>query len=213
MRPNVTLQTAGIARITPNGIETNDGTRVDVDVIIYATGFETTGWHWSLDVIGRGGKHLSELWADAPNAYLGITSAQFPNMFVLYGPNTNLGHNSITFMLERQAEYLVQALSTLRERNLAAMDVKQSAQDAFNEELQAALGKTTWADPSCHSWYKNAQGHITQNWSSNTRAYAALTAHVQWDDYTVRERSAGGWPNEIISNEITSADLQSSAQS
>jgi cation diffusion facilitator CzcD-associated flavoprotein CzcO len=185
MRPNVTLETDGIARITAQGIETRAGTHIDVDVIIYATGFETTGWHWSVDVVGRGGRRLSEAWAEAPQAYLGITSAQFPNLFMLYGPNTNLGHNSITFMLERQVEYLVQALSTLRERQLAAMEVKQSAQDAFNAQLQAGLASTTWADPTCHSWYKTAHGHITQNWSSHTRDYAAATAQVKWEDYTL----------------------------
>jgi cation diffusion facilitator CzcD-associated flavoprotein CzcO len=186
MRSNVTLETDGIARITPQGIETRNGTRIDVDVIIYATGFETTGWHWSVDVVGRGGRRLSEAWAETPEAYLGITSAQFPNLFILYGPNTNLGHNSITFMLERQVEYVVQALSALRERKLAAMEVKQSAQDAFNRELQATLAKTTWADPTCHSWYKTEQGHITQNWSSHTRDYAAATAQVKWEDYVLR---------------------------
>ena len=188
MRPNVTLETDGIARITPKGVETRSGTHIDVDVIIYATGFETTGWQWSVDVIGQGGKHLKDVWANAPQAYLGITSAQFPNLFMLYGPNTNLGHNSITIMLERQAEYLVQALTGLRERNLASIEVKQSAQDAFNRELQAALAKTTWADPACHSWYKTAEGHITQNWSSHTRDYGAATAQVKWEDYVVRAR-------------------------
>jgi cation diffusion facilitator CzcD-associated flavoprotein CzcO len=186
LRSNVTLETDAIARITPTGIETRTGTCIDVDVIVYATGFETTGWRWSLDVVGREGKRLHEVWGESPQAYLGITSAQFPNLFILYGPNTNLGHNSITFMLERQAEYLVQALSSLRERNLVAMEVKQSAQDVFNQQIQTELSKTPWADPSCHSWYKNAQGHITQNWSSHTRAYAAATAQVKWDDYMVR---------------------------
>jgi hypothetical protein len=89
-------------------------------------------------------------------------------------------------MLECQAQYVVQALSTLCARNLAAMEVKQSAQDAFNQELQSALAKTTWADPSCHSWYKTAGGRITQNWSSHTRDYAAVTAQVKWEDYAVR---------------------------
>jgi cation diffusion facilitator CzcD-associated flavoprotein CzcO len=187
LRSNVTLETDAIARITPQGIETQTGTRIEVDVIIYATGFETTGWRWSLEVIGRDGKQLRELWSDTPQAYLGITTAHFPNLFVLYGPNTNLGHNSITLMLESQADYVVQALSTLRARNLAAMEVKQAAQDAFNQELQAALAKTTWADPSCHSWYKTSTGHITQNWSSHTRDYAAVTAQVKWEDYLVRE--------------------------
>jgi cation diffusion facilitator CzcD-associated flavoprotein CzcO len=189
MLPNVELVTDKIARITPKGIETKDGKKRDFDVIVYATGFETTGWHWSVDVVGKNGRRLHDEWAEMPQAYLGITVAKFPNMFVLYGPNTNLGHNSITFMLERQVEYAVKAITALRDRNLAAVEVKQSAQDSFNRDLQKALEKTTWADPHCRSWYKNAQGHITQNWSSHTRDYAKATEQVKWDDYAVRERA------------------------
>ena len=189
MRPNVAFETGAIARITPKGIETKDGKAHDFDVIVYATGFETTGWHWSVDVVGKGGRRLNDEWAESPQAYLGISVAKFPNMFVLYGPNTNLGHNSITFMLERQVEYTVKAISEMKVRNIAAMEVTQLAQERFNRELQQALSKTTWADPHCRSWYKNAQGHITQNWSSHTRDYAAATEKVKWDDYTVR---AGG---------------------
>jgi cation diffusion facilitator CzcD-associated flavoprotein CzcO len=183
LRPNVSLETDAIARITPQGVETKDGAKIEVDVIIYATGFETTGWHWSVDVVGKEGKHLRDVWSNSPEAYLGITTAQFPNLFILYGPNTNLGHNSITFMLERQADYVVKALSAMHARNIAAMEVKQAAQDNFQRDLQAALSKTTWADPHCHSWYKNSKGHITQNWSSHTRDYAAATDQVKWEDY------------------------------
>jgi cation diffusion facilitator CzcD-associated flavoprotein CzcO len=186
-RPNVALETSAIARIMPSGIETKDGKKIEVDVIVFATGFETTGWQWSVDVVGKGGLHLRDAWSTSPEAYLGITTANFPNLFILYGPNTNLGHNSITFMLERQVEYVVKALSTLHERKLASMSVKQAAQDNFQRELQAALAKTVWADPHCQSWYKNAQGHITQNWSSHTRDYAAATSEVKWDDYDVSE--------------------------
>jgi cation diffusion facilitator CzcD-associated flavoprotein CzcO len=185
-RPNVALETSAIARITPKGIETKDGAEIDVDVIVFATGFETTGWQWSVDVIGKGGLHLRDAWSESPETYLGITTANFPNLFILYGPNTNLGHNSITFMLERQVEYIVKALSALHERKLASMEVKKTAQDNFQRELQAALAKTVWADPHCQSWYKNAKGHITQNWSSHTRDYAAATSEVKWEDYEVR---------------------------
>lgn len=185
MRPNVSLETDAIECITKSGIETKGGARIDVDVIVYATGFETTGWNWSVDVVGKGGKRLSDVWANSPRSYLGITTAQFPNLFILYGPNTNLGHNSITFMLERQTEYIVQAVTAMHARNVASMEVKQSAQDQFQKELQASLAKTTWADPHCKSWYKNADGHITQNWSSHTRDYAAATAQVRWEDYVV----------------------------
>ncbi len=187
MRPNVLLETTSIARITPTGIETQDGRLHEFDAIVYATGFETTGWHWSLDVIGRDGAHLRDSWAQAPEAYLGITTAQFPNMFMLYGPNTNLGHNAITFMLERQVEYIVKALGVMQAKGLAAIEVSKAAQQQFNEALQTALAKTVWADPTCRSWYKTQDGRITQNWSSHTRDYAQATAEVNWADYLVRE--------------------------
>ncbi|HYM35714.1 MAG TPA: 4-hydroxyacetophenone monooxygenase, partial [Steroidobacteraceae bacterium] len=181
----VSLETDGIERITRTGIEVKSGAKHEVDVIVYATGFETTGWHWSVDVVGKNGVRLHDAWADEPQSYLGITTAHFPNLFILYGPNTNLGHNSITFMLERQVEYVVKALDAMRARNIAAMDVKQTAQDRFQREVQTALAKTVWADPQCTSWYKNAQGHITQNWSSHTRDYAAATEQVKWEDYEI----------------------------
>jgi hypothetical protein len=102
---------------------------------------------------------------------------------MLYGPNTNLGHNSITFMLERQSEYVAQALVEMERRGACAMEPTLEAQDRFNREAQEALAKTTWADPGCISWYKNAAGRITQNWSSHTRDYAAATKTVNFDDY------------------------------
>ncbi len=187
-RPNVKLVTDAIARMSPTGIDTKDGKSHDFDVIVYATGFETTGWHWSVDIVGKGGRRLNDEWANGPQAYLGISVAKFPNMFVLYGPNTNLGHNSITFMLERQVEYAVKAISDMKARNLSSMEVTEKAQDRFNGDLQAALGKTTWADPNCRSWYKDAKGNITQNWSSHTRDYASATEKVAWDDYAVQTR-------------------------
>ncbi|MFM8412559.1 MAG: flavin-containing monooxygenase [Alphaproteobacteria bacterium] len=185
-RPNVELVTDRIARVVPTGIETVDGTLREVDAIAWATGFETTGWQWSVDVVGRDGLRLRDAWAESPRAYLGITVARFPNLFVLYGPNTNLGHNSITFMLERQVEYAVKALAAMRERGLAAIEPTDAAQDRFNADLQEALAKTTWADPGCRSWYKNARGEITQNWGSHTRDYADATREVRWEDYAVR---------------------------
>ncbi len=184
-RPNVSLVTDGIERITETGVRTKDGKEHPADVIVYATGFETTGWHWSMDVTGKSGKSLNETWKDAPEAYLGITVADFPNMFMLYGPNTNLGHNTITFMIEQQVGYAVRALSEMRAKKQAAIEVTRAAQERFNKKLQADLQHTTWADPGCMSWYKTADGRITQNWSSHTRDYAKATASVAWGDYAV----------------------------
>ncbi len=182
-RDNVTLETDGIAAIETTGIKTVSGGHHGLDVIVFATGFETTGWRWSVDVQGRGGQHLNEVWKDHPEAYLGITVADFPNLFVLYGPNTNLGHNAITFMLERQVDYAVKALAGLGAAGKAALVPTRAAQDRFNAELQADLATTVWADPACNSWYKNEQGKITQNWSSHTRDYAAAVAEVKLEDY------------------------------
>lgn len=181
--PHVDLVTAGVERIVPEGVVTKDGETRPFDILVFATGFETTEWKWSLDVIGAGGVHLNEVWADAPEAYLGITVADFPNLFVLYGPNTNLGHNSITFMLERQVEYVVKALEAARTAGATAISPLRAVQDAYNTKLQAELDKTVWADPHCSSWYKDEKGRITQNWSSHTRAYADAVAEVDIQDF------------------------------
>ena len=122
-------------------------------------------------------------------AYLGISVADFPNFFMIYGPNTNLGHNTITFMIERQAEYVIKCLEAMRARNLASIEITKAAQDRFNRDLQARLAKTTWADPHCASWYKTADGHITQNWAGHTREYRQATENVAWDDYSVRPQN------------------------
>lgn len=185
-RSNVTLETELIERITPSGVRTRDGVDHALDVLVFATGFETTDWHWSLDVTGREGASLTGLWKDGPEAYLGLTVSGFPNLFMLYGPNTNLGHNSITFMLERQSEYIAQALVEMERRGLCAMEPSHEAQDRFNEHLQDALAKTTWADPRANNWYKNAAGRNTQNWHSHTRDYAAATKAVKFEDYVVQ---------------------------
>jgi cation diffusion facilitator CzcD-associated flavoprotein CzcO len=191
MRPNVTLVTDSIERISERGVVTANGATHEADIIVYATGFETTGWQWSVDIIGKGGQALREAWADAPEAYYGITVTGFPNMFMTYGPNTNLGHNSITFMMERQAEYIAKCMTEMRARDLAALEVTPEAQARFNEKLQARLAQTTWAHPSCSSWYKTADGRITQNWGWNTDKYREMTKEVAWDDYTLTAREPG----------------------
>ncbi len=185
VQDHVHLETEGIAAIDTGGIQTTNGDHHALDVIAFATGFETTGWKWSVDIEGRSGQHLNTVWQDYPESYLGITVTDFPNLFVLYGPNTNLGHNSITFMLERQVEYMIKALAALDQAGGSAMVPTSAAQTAFNTQIQADLDKTVWADPACNSWYKNEHGKITQNWSSNTRDYAAAVETVKLGDYEI----------------------------
>lgn len=183
MQEHVSLVTEPIGEIRPSGIVTADGAAHDFDILVFATGFETTAWNWSVDVVGEKGVHLNDAWSDHPEAYLGITVAGFPNLFVLYGPNTNLGHNSITFMLERQVEYTVAALEALDQAGARAMAPKPDVQAEWNRQLQAQLAGTVWADPHCVSWYKNEGGRITQNWSSHCRDFARAVGEVRLDDF------------------------------
>ena len=182
-RGNVELVTAAPKSIDETGVTTPDGEHREFDILIFATGFETTGWKWSVDVEGLHGSHLNDIWADHPEAYAGITVNGFPNLFVLYGPNTNLGHNSITFMLERQVEYMMKALTALDEASAKGLMPSKSAQDRWNKQMQEDLKKTVWADPACNSWYKTDDGLITQNWSSHTRDYAKAVSVVKLEDY------------------------------
>ena len=174
MRDNVTLETAGIERIEPQGVRTADGFH-ELDVLIFATGFETTAWDWSMQVTGEGGRTLKEAWQDGPEAYLGIMVHGFPNMFVLYGPNTNLGHNSISFMLEQQVGFMLRTLEAVEAEEAKAADVTADGQRRFNERITQLLAGTVWADPQCKSWYKAANGRVYQNWAGDCADYARET--------------------------------------
>lgn len=184
VRKNVTLETTHIKRVHPDGVELTDGRRVKLDFLALATGFDTTDWLWSVDIQGQGGTSLREEWASVPTAYLGVTVAGFPNLFMLYGPNTNLGHNSITTMLEAQMSHVLSALELLEAKGAVALAPKQATQTAFNKTLQDDLNGTVWGDEDCGaSWYKTEDGHITQNWGGTVRAYQAAVEKVRPEDY------------------------------
>jgi cation diffusion facilitator CzcD-associated flavoprotein CzcO len=186
-RPNVEVVTEGIARILPDGIETRSGRKVPLDVIVWGTGFETAGFLMPMQVTGRDGRHLHEQWAHGAEAHRGVTVAGFPNLFILYGPNTNLGHNSIVFMSERQMDYVMPLIDTILARDLAMLDVKPAAQAAYNRELQAKLATTVWA-ANCGSWYKH-DGKITNNWSGSTIAFWRQMRSVDLDSYELVPRA------------------------
>lgn len=183
-RDNVTLETSGIMAIEPNGVRTTDGFH-ELDVLVFATGFETTAWNWSMDVVGADGRTLKETWKDGPEAYLGIMVHGFPNMFMLYGPNTNLGHNSISYMIERQVDYMLKTLAAVEAEDAKAADVTADGQRHFNDRIAQLLSGTVWADPHCRSWYKAANGRVYQNWSGNCAAYAEETAAVDREAVTL----------------------------
>ena len=170
-RKNVRLIARRAARMEADAILTPDGQRVPTDAIIFATGFNATEFLSSLDVVGLEGKTLKEHWAGTPRAYRGVAVSGFPNLFMIYGPNTNLGHNSIIFMLERQAEYAAKRIARLISERIKVMDVTPEAEEAFNTTLQKKLTKTVWAG-DCPSWYKTEDGVVTNNWSGLATAFA-----------------------------------------
>jgi cation diffusion facilitator CzcD-associated flavoprotein CzcO len=170
VRDNVEVVTDAITEVTETGIVTADGREHPLDVLIYATGFVTTSFLAPMEITGRYGIRLEEMWKEGAEAYLGVAVAGFPNFFMLYGPNTNLGHNSIIFMIECQVGYVAACIEELRTRGLRSLEVRPGAQAKFNKELQKGLGKSVWAT-GCTSWYKTDGGKITNNWSDFTVRY------------------------------------------
>jgi cation diffusion facilitator CzcD-associated flavoprotein CzcO len=181
VRPNVEVVTDGIERITRDGVLTRDGVEHKLDAIICGTGFTATEYLAPFMLIGRHGRNLNDVLQEKPETYLGITVKSFPNLFLMMGPNTGLGHNSMIFMIEAQARYALQAIRALRRRRLRFIDVLESVQTRFNEQVQAKLRHTVWSS-GCRSWYLK-DGHNATLWPSFTFAYWARTRFVSLADY------------------------------
>lgn len=162
-RKNVDVISTAITEVTERGLITADGQEHAVDVLIYGTGFAATEFLAPVQVTGRDGKTLQQAWAQGAEAYLGMTVAGFPNLFMLYGPNTNLGAGSIIFMLERQQRYLVALINHLQARGAKQIEPDPAVQAAYNQQL-VEKGKHSPFKGGCHSWYINAQGRNTNNW-------------------------------------------------
>jgi len=182
-RPDVELVTDPIERIVPAGVITQDGITRPADVIIYATGFQATQFLAPMQVEGRGHRKLHEAWQDGAQAYLGITVTGFPNFFMLYGPNTNLGGNSIIYMLEGQIGYVLGALRALTEHRLAWLDVRPDVQQKFNAWVQSASRTSVW-ESGCHSWYTTG-GRNTNNWPDHTFLYRRRVRRFDLSAYRV----------------------------
>ena len=175
-RDNVDLVTESITRVTPTGVETADGTNHEVDVVIYATGFDAQEFLESIDITGVGGQKLATQWADGARAYLGIYVPNFPNLLVTYGPNTNLGGGSIIYMLEAQARNMRQAVDRLTAGAYRTIEVTEQAEQTYDAEVQERLSHSVWAN--CDSWYRHASGRITSNWPGSTHPYAQRTKRL-----------------------------------
>ena len=166
MRDNVYLDTSGVKRFTATGIERNDGKAENFDVVIYSTGFKTNPFLSPMTITGLDGQTIRQHWQQGAHAYLGVSTHGFPNLYLMYGPNTNLGHNSIVIMIEAQAKYILQAIQASGESGL---QVKAEVEQEYNQKLQQRLANTAFAEVG-HSWYLDG-GKITNNWAGGTREY------------------------------------------
>jgi cation diffusion facilitator CzcD-associated flavoprotein CzcO len=184
-RPHVELVTTPIESIGPRGVRTRDGREREVDVLVYGTGFRVAEYLTPIRIRGAGGQELAARWREAPETYLGITVSGFPNLFLLMGPNTGLGHNSMVFMIEAQAHYAAQCLRALRERGVRSMDVRADVQASFSAALQRRLGRTVWAT-GCRSWYQAGDGRNVALWPGSTWDYWRRTRRVRLADYVLR---------------------------
>lgn len=185
---DVDIVTTPITSITPTGVRCADGTTHDADTIIYGTGFHTNDFLTPMRVTGRGGRSLADEWSDGAEAYLGITASGFPNLFFLYGPNTNLGHTSIVLMLEAQVRYVLSALDQLSATGIDWIDVRPEVQRRYNDELQARLAETAWTTIE-DSWYLQ-NGKVTNNWPGRTTEYRRRTNRCDLTDYAVKRAKA-----------------------
>jgi cation diffusion facilitator CzcD-associated flavoprotein CzcO len=185
-RGGIDLVTSPIRGIGADGVKTEDGVERPVDVIIFGTGFRATEFLAPLRVTGRDGGTLADAWQSGAWALHGVAVPNFPNLFMLYGPNTNLGHNSIIYMVEAQVRYVVKCIDKALAHDIRALEANSAATERFNRKLQADLAKTVWG-ADCGSWYKNEQGKIINNWP-----HSSLRFHLEMNtpDFSEFDMSA-----------------------
>jgi cation diffusion facilitator CzcD-associated flavoprotein CzcO len=183
-RPNVELVTEAIAEVCERSIVTQDGVERSIDVLIYGTGFRATEPLIGCRVVGHAGVEIHHAWGKRMSAYLGVTVSGFPNFFILLGPNTGLGHNSVVLMIEAQVRYAMKCLKLMKSRNRRVIEVRPETQQRFVEEIYRRMGRTVWQSGGCHSWYRDQNtGEITTLWPGSVVSYLRRTRSVTRSDY------------------------------
>ena len=188
-RDNVFLETRSISSISADGVTVEGDVHHDLDLLILATGFRTTQFMYPIKIYGGNGCSLECAWSKGASAYLGITVKDMPNFGMLYGPNTNLAYNSLILQIEAQSLYIntliSEVLASKRQGMTLRLEPREEVVRNYNEEIQARLAVSTFADPSCTSWFKNEAGLITNNWCDSAITYQKRTCFVDWTDFDV----------------------------
>jgi cation diffusion facilitator CzcD-associated flavoprotein CzcO len=189
---NVELITDSIERIEPSGVVTADGKSRDADVLVLATGFQSSELPYGGGIVGTGGRPLAAAWREGQYAYLGATVEGFPNFFMLLGPNTTIAHTSITLMMEAQLNYVTDAISVMKKQGLASVDVKPEVVEAYNQKIQKSLSTTVWNAGGCQSYYLDSRGKNTTIWPHTTPYFHKLTRRFDVKNYHTTVEGAVG---------------------
>jgi cation diffusion facilitator CzcD-associated flavoprotein CzcO len=183
-KPHVDLVTEKVGEVREHAVVTADGVEHEVDAIVLGTGFHVIDAMDSQPIVGAGGLKLQDAWRGGVEAYYGITVSGFPNLFLLVGPNTGLGHNSIVFMIEAQVRYVMGCLKLLDRQDATLLDVRADVQRAFNDDLQDRLADTVWSS-GCKSWYLDDSGRNRTIWPGFTFSYWWRTRRPRSADFKV----------------------------
>jgi cation diffusion facilitator CzcD-associated flavoprotein CzcO len=190
LEDNVELVTAGVEKATATGVVDAEGVEREVDAIIFGTGFQVTDMPVGRAVRGRGGKTLDDVWQGSPRAYLGTSIPGFPNLFLMLGPNTGLGHNSMIYMIESQIAHVMDALSAMRERDADTVEVREDVAKRFNDDVDRRHEGAVW-NTGCASWYLDDTGRNATLWPDWTFRFRQRTAHFDPDKYSLTNHAAG----------------------
>jgi cyclohexanone monooxygenase len=182
-QPHVEVVSSPARSLRARSLVTEDGSELDVDVVLCATGYAATDYLGQIEVVGEGGRSLHDTWHDGAFAYLGMTVPGFPNFFMLYGPNTNVGSNSVIFVLEAQAHYIVRALKYLRRTRGRYVAVRATAMAAFLADVDRWMAGTVWTT-RCSNYFRAPNGRVVTQWPRSARAFWAMTRRFRARDYT-----------------------------
>jgi cation diffusion facilitator CzcD-associated flavoprotein CzcO len=184
-RPNVTLHSRehGVAAFDETGIITTDGVHIDVDLIVWSTGYDATDGVISYPVTGKNGVQLRDVWAQYPRAYLGTSLPAFPNLFIVTGPNTGIGHTSALFIIEAQMNYILDCIRTVQAKGLRSIEVRPEAERTYTQMIHREMERTVWKTGGCRSWYQSKSGHVIAIFPGFSFSYYRLTRALKPADH------------------------------
>lgn len=185
-RSNVEVISSPATALRSRSLVTEDGNELDVDIVLCATGYAAADYLGQIEVTGEDGQSLQDRWREGAHAYLGMTVPGFPNFFMLYGPNTNVGSNSVIFILEAQAHYIVRALTHMRRHRKRYIAVREPVLRAFMDKIDGWMVGTVWTT-RCNNYFRNASGRVVTQWPRSARAFWSMTRRFRPADYELRD--------------------------